>query len=93
MTHFAKIESDIVTQIIVAEQENIDTIEGTWVETTFAGIGFTYDVAKNKFIKPQPYPSWSLDENDDWQPPLAYPDDGKHYDWNEEISSWEILND
>jgi hypothetical protein len=39
----------------------------------YAGIGHTYDAIKNKFISPKPYPSWSLDSNDDWQAPVAYP--------------------
>ena len=39
----------------------------------YCGIGFTYDSAKNKFISPQPYASWSLDSNDDWQAPVTFP--------------------
>ena len=39
----------------------------------YAGIGFTYDSSKNKFISPQPFPSWSLDSNDDWEAPVTYP--------------------
>jgi len=39
----------------------------------YAGIGYTYDASKNKFISPQPYPSWSLDSNDDWEAPVTYP--------------------
>nr|BAR20126.1 hypothetical protein [uncultured Mediterranean phage uvMED]BAR20182.1 hypothetical protein [uncultured Mediterranean phage uvMED]BAR38359.1 hypothetical protein [uncultured Mediterranean phage uvMED] len=39
----------------------------------YAGIGYFYDSTKDKFISPQPYPSWSLDSNDDWQPPLTHP--------------------
>ena len=38
-----------------------------------------YDPAKDKFLSPQPYQSWSLDSNDDWQAPITYPsvtDDG-----------------
>jgi len=54
---------------------------GTWKQTSYsnnfrkqyAGIGFTYDPAKNKFISPQPYASWALDANDDWQAPVTYP--------------------
>ena len=45
----------------------------------FPGKGYTYDASKNKFIAPQPFSSWSLDENDDWYPPgKVYPtsDDG-----------------
>ena len=39
----------------------------------YAGIGHTYDASKNKFISPQPYPSWSLDSNDDWEAPVTHP--------------------
>ena len=52
-----------------------------WVQTSYnnnfrkqyAGIGFTFDSEKNKFISPQPFASWSLDFNDDWQAPVLYP--------------------
>jgi hypothetical protein len=52
-----------------------------WVQTSYnnnfrkqyAGIGYTFDSTKNKFIAPQPFASWSLDANDDWQAPVAYP--------------------
>jgi len=52
-----------------------------WVQTSYnnnfrkqyAGIGYTFDSTKNKFIKPQPFASWSLDANDDWQAPVTYP--------------------
>ena len=54
----------------------------------YAGKGFTYDAAKDKFIQPQPYPSWSLDGNDDWQAPVAEPDDGKAYTWDEATTNW-----
>ena len=39
-------------------------------------------------IRDRPYPSWSLDSKDDWQPPTAYPDDGKRYDWDEDSKAW-----
>jgi hypothetical protein len=39
----------------------------------YAGIGYSYDSSKDKFITPQPYPSWSLDANDDWQSPVTRP--------------------
>ena len=39
----------------------------------YAGIGDTFDASKNKFIKPKPYASWSLDSNDDWQSPVTFP--------------------
>ena len=100
MAHFAKINNGIVEQVIVSEQNHINSgLVGDsflWIQTSynnnfrkqFAGIGDTYDATKDKFIKAQPFPSWSLDGNDDWQPPTAYPDDGKRYVWNEETTNW-----
>ena len=69
---------------------------GNYVQTSYnhnfrkqyAGKGFTYDAAKDKFIQPQPYPSWSLDASDDWQAPVAKPDDGKDYNWDEDTTNW-----
>ena len=56
----------------------------------YAGKGFTYDSSKNKFIQPQPYSSWALDSNDDWQAPVNKPDDvSKDYIWNETDRQWE----
>ena len=54
----------------------------------FAGIGFVYDAINDVFYEPQPYPSWSLDENWIWQPPIKFPADGKSYYWDEKITTW-----
>lgn len=72
-----------------------------WVQTSYnnnfrkqyAGIGYTYDLIKDKFISPQPYPSWSLDANDDWQPPIPYPqnNDNQYYSWNEDNKTWDLV--
>ena len=52
----------------------------------YAGIGMTYDEAKDAFIDPQPFPSWTLNEDTClWVAPIAEPDDGKHYIWNEAL--------
>jgi len=76
---------------------------GVWKQTSYnhnfrkqyAGIGYTYDSAKNKFIAPQPHASWALDSNDDWQAPVTYPtittyDTDKIYsiNWDEENLRW-----
>ena len=71
---------------------------GTWKQTSYnhnfrkqyAGKGYSYDFAKDKFICPQPYASWSLDGNDDWQAPVTYPTDttGKHIIWDEAGQKW-----
>jgi hypothetical protein len=56
------------------------------IRKQFAGIGFSYDPVADVFIAPQPYPSWSLDENYDWQPPTPRPE-GLWY-WDEATLSW-----
>ena len=55
----------------------------------YAGIGYTYDASNDYFYAPQPYPSWTLDADANWQPPVAYPTDGKMYIWNEANLSWD----
>jgi len=58
----------------------------------YAGIGFTYDAAKDAFIPPKPFNSWLLDEDTClWNAPVAYPDDGGLYQWNEETTSWDAV--
>jgi len=72
-----------------------------WVQTSYnnnfrkqyAGIGYTFDFTKNKFIAPQPsFPSWSLDANDDWQAPVAYPSITTYGDNARYIISWDESN-
>jgi hypothetical protein len=58
------------------------------IRKQFAGIGYTYDAVADVFIAPQPFPSWSLDENYDWQAPIGYPADGKLYSWDEANQVW-----
>jgi len=55
----------------------------------YAGIDFTYDADADVFVAPQPYPSWTLDENHDWQPPTPMPvEEGKRYAWFEPNQQW-----
>ena len=55
----------------------------------YAGIGYTYDPARDAFIPPQPYTSWVLDEETClWQAPVAMPTDGKEYNWEEATTQW-----
>jgi hypothetical protein len=56
------------------------------IRKQFAGIGYKYDAVEDVFIAPQPYLSWSLDENFDWQAPTLKPE-GKHY-WDEDTLNW-----
>ena len=60
----------------------------------YAGIGFTYDAGRDAFIPPTPYHSWVLDEATClWEAPVAYPDDGKMYTWDETITDWKEVDD
>jgi hypothetical protein len=62
---------------------------GTPMRKNYAGIGFTYDRTKDAFIPPQPYASWTLDDNTClWNAPVAMPTDGKMYTWDEATTAW-----
>lgn len=59
----------------------------------YAGIGFSYDPVRDAFYAPQPYPSWTLNEDSClWEAPVAYPNDGNLYTWNEAQLQWEPIN-
>ena len=65
---------------------------GTPLRKNYAGIGYTYDSERDAFYAPQPYPSWTLDDDTClWQPPIPMPDDGKMYSWDEETLSWKEI--
>jgi hypothetical protein len=72
---------------------------GTWKQTSYngtirkhyAGVGYTYNAVRDAFIPPQPYPSWALDDDANWQPPVAMPTDGERYSWNESTQTWDAV--
>lgn len=60
----------------------------------YAGIGYSYDATRDAFIPPKPYASWLLDEQTClWNAPVAYPDDGGRYTWNESTQAWDAVPD
>jgi hypothetical protein len=89
-------ESEALGQAFIASLG----LSGEWLQTSYngtfrahyAGIGYTYDTANDVFVRPQPYPSWTLDEAWNWQPPVPYPTDGGMYGWNEDEQTWEALD-
>ena len=106
MSHFAKVVDGIVTSVIVAEQDFVDTQEGTWVQTSYntsggvhslgntplrknyAGIGYLYNEGRHAFHSPQPYASWTLNEDTCfWESPVPYPSEGVH-EWDEDNQEW-----
>ena len=63
--------------------------EGRPLRKNYAGIGYTYDPARDAFIPPKPFPSWTLNEETClWESPTPYPQDGKVYAWEEESKTW-----
>ena len=58
------------------------------IRKQYAGIGYTYNAEADVFVAPQPYPSWTLDSNHDWQPPVARPAEGL-WGWNETTQTWD----
>ena len=62
---------------------------GVALRYNYAGVGYTYDADKDAFISPKPYPSWTLVEAScQWEAPVAYPEDGKMYRWDEDVTAW-----
>jgi len=70
----------------------VHRLGGTPFRKNHAGKGYTYDETRDAFIAPQPYASWTLN-NDTfvWYPPIPYPDDDNEYQWNEETTSWDLV--
>jgi hypothetical protein len=103
MPHFAEIntQTNEVLRVILAKSKLWCEYEldGTWFRTyyntegkNFAGMGWMYHPEKENFSVPQQYPSWTLDDNCIWQPPVSQPEGGGSYNWNEETQSWEENN-
>tara|TARA_R100001510_G_C7640366_1_gene198064 strand:+ start:1371 stop:1718 length:348 start_codon:yes stop_codon:yes gene_type:complete len=97
----------VSNDVATTEQAGIDFLNnlyGTrdvWKQTSYngnirknyAGIGYTYDQERDAFIPRKPYTSWTLNETTcRWEAPVAMPDDGKKYEWNEESTNWEEVS-
>ena len=109
MSYFAKVVNGKVTMMQIASQEFIDgyvdTSPGTWIETweepkgasqryNYASIGGNYDSSDDAFYGNSPFPSWVLNKKTYvWEAPVAYPEDGKLYGWNEEKTSWDEVTE
>ena len=87
MTNYAQIVNSTVVNVIVADADFVAQSNLDYVLLSRGGIGWTYDEQANQFVAPQPFESWTLDENNDWQPPTPKPD-GNYY-WNEDTQTWQ----
>lgn len=102
-------DNNVVIRVTVGDNNEPDegyawlikNLGGRWVQTSysgrirkqFAGVGYTYDEAADVFIAPQPYPSWVLNDNHDWQPPTPMPKepDKGYWEWDEPTLSWFLV--
>ena len=82
--------SDTWKQTSYNTKGGVHLLGGTPFRKNYAGIGDTYDQTRDAFISPKPYSSWTLNETTClWDAPVAMPDDGKYYIWNEDNTNWE----
>jgi hypothetical protein len=95
----------VSNDIATTEQAGVDFLNNlyktrdVWKQTSyngnirknFAGIGYKYDQTRDAFISPSHYPSWILNETTcRWEAPVAYPNDGQFYVWDETNQSWTL---
>ena len=67
---------------------------GEALRKNYAGIGFTYDRDRDAFIPPRPFASWTLNDSTClWEAPVPYPTDGQNYIWNEDTTSWDLVEE
>ena len=107
MAHFAEILNGVVQRVTVVHNNHEaegaqfchDLLGGEWIQCSYnnrirkqyPGAGYAYDSTADVFIAPQPFESWTLDSNHDWQPPTPMPNDGKKYSWNESQLEWIVI--
>jgi len=92
---YAKMSGNVVENVILATEEDIITLEGTFIECSEDGsirfnypqIGSIYDLENDAFINKSPYQSWILNSQFKWEPPTPKPESGKWF-WDENTASW-----
>ena len=90
--HYGNLREQVCKRTSYNTRGGIHINDGTPFRKNYAGIGFTYDYARDAFIPPKPYNSWTLNANTClWEAPVAYPNDGQLYTWNEETKQFENI--
>ena len=92
MAIYAKLDSDNnVVNIIIADSMSGDEYVLSPSNSTNAAKGGTYDSATQKFIKPKPFPSWTLNSDKQWEAPVSEPsitDTIRSVLWDEDNQRW-----
>ncbi len=90
--HYGNIREQVCKRTSYNTRGGAHINNGTPFRKNYAGIGYTYDYARDAFIPPKPYDSWTLNETSClWEAPVAYPTDGERYEWNEEQQQWDLI--
>jgi len=91
--HYGNIREQVCKRTSYNTRGGAHVNDGTPFRKNYAGIGFIYDYARDAFIPPKPYDSWTLNADTClWEAPVAYPDDGQLYAWNEETQQWDLVD-
>lgn len=97
---FAILKDGIVENTVVFDESKVDELKVIFPSPTYDGIKITEENAPSgvgvgdalfdgKFRRPQPFASWTFNEDFwRWEAPIAYPQDGTAYVWDEEAQSW-----
>ena len=92
--HYGNFREQVCKRTSYNTRGGIHTNGGTPLRKNYAGIGYTYDESRDAFIPPKPFDSWVLNETTClWDAPVAYPEDGQMYTWNEELGTWDLITE
>ena len=80
---------DFLNQLHGFHPKRLRTYKDRSKRHIFASVGCSYDANKDVFILPKPYPSWTLNSDNNWEPPIPSPADGQPHIWNEETQQWD----
>jgi len=82
---------DVWKQTSYNTHANTHKLGGTPFRKNFAYVGGIYSDNLDGFINPKPFPSWLLNEDKCiYEAPVAMPDDGQVYLWNETDQQWDL---
>jgi len=88
--HYGQFRGQLCKRTSYNTQAGVHLTGGTPFRKNYAGIGYMYDPQRDAFIPPKPFNSWVLNETTcQWQAPVAQPQDGKMYTWNEQTGNWQ----
>jgi hypothetical protein len=90
--HYGDFRGQVCKRTSYNTQGGVHTGGGTPFRKNYAGIGYTYNADLDAFVPPKLFNSWILNSNTaQWEAPVAMPDDGNMYSWDEDSTSWQLI--